>query len=603
MHPRIKPVALLVPLLSVTATHAEQNLDPIIVTATRQESRIAEVLADVTVIDREQIERNAGGTVIDLLGQQAGIQIATTGGPGTSSSLYVRGTRPDQTKILVDGLPINSVDLSGSPLRFLPLANVERIEILRGPASTLYGADAVGGVIQIFTRKGTGGLKADGFVGYGTQDTFQANAGLSAGNEHWRFRLEGNHDYSHSISAQRRVSQKDADKDAYRNSGGAVSASILPQAGHEIGFSYRQNEGRAHYDNFGGNTPNDAYNDFRTKQWQVFSNNRLTDSWTSKLQYGQTSDWQKNYATWAPQGSYFETENRQLSWQNNISLPLGKALLGVERVEQEAVYEGGFDNKEISNNSVFAGWSGNYGNHRWQASGRNDDHSEFGGKNTYALGYGYQLSKEWRAHASYGTSFKAPSLYQLYDQWSGNALLKPEEGKNREAAIIWERGSQTASATYYLNRVENMIDWSSSTWRYLNVSKAKLEGVTLAYSGRFGDWSLRATYDWLDAIDEDTDLRLGRRARNKALIGVARNWGALETGVEVIGVSGRYDTNTETDPLGGYGLVNLTAKYAVDKTLSVEGRINNLFDKDYELAKGYNTLGFNAFVGIRYTPQ
>jgi vitamin B12 transporter len=605
MHTRLKPLAALLPLLFVGDLYAQQALDPVVVTATRQESRVSEVLADVTVVERAEIERNAGGTVIDLLAQQPGIQISTNGGPGTSASVYVRGARPDQTKVLIDGLPINSVDLAGSPLRFIPLANVERIEILRGPASTLYGADAIGGVIQIFTRKGTSGLKADGFIGYGTQDTFQANAGVSGGGEHWRFRLEGNHDYSQSISAQKNVSLKDADKDAYRNSGGAASASFLPIQGHELGFAYRENEGRAHYDNFGGNTTNDAYNDFRTKQWQVFSNNRFTSAWSSKLQYGQTNDWQKNYATWAPQGSYFETESRQLSWQNDISLPLGlgKALIGAERLEQEAVYEGGFDKKEISNNSIFAGWSGNWDAHRWQISGRNDDHSQFGDKSTYALAYGYQLTKQWRAHASYGTSFKAPSLYQLYDQWSGNTLLKPEEGKNREAAIIWESGSQTASATYYLNRVENMIDWSSTTFSYQNVSKARLEGVTLAYAGRFDDWTLRATYDWLDATNEDTNLRLGRRARNKALIGVSKSWGALETGIEWVGVGNRYDTNSETTPLSGYSLVNLTAKYAVNKTLSVEGRVNNLFDKDYELAKGYNTLGFNAFVGIRYTPQ
>ncbi len=606
MHSRLKSLAALLPLSLSASLHAEQTLDPVVVTATRQETRVSEVLADVSVIERDEIERNGGGTVADLLARQPGIQAATSGGPGTTASFYVRGARPDQTKVLVDGLPINSLDLSGSPLRYLPLANVERIEILRGPASTLYGADAIGGVIQIFTRQGTPGLKADGFIGYGTHDTFQTNVGLSGGDEQWRFRLDGNYDYSKSVSAQKNATNRDADKDPYQNSGGAASLSFLPAKGHEMGLIYRQNTGRTHYDS--GNVPADgtfdAYVDFRTEQWQVFSHNALLETWTSKLQYGQTTDWQENHADWAPEGSYLKTENELLSWQNDITLPLGTALLGVERLEQKAAPRDSFVGEDkTTNNSVMAGWGGNRGAHRWQVGARRDDHSEFGGQNTWSAAYGYQLARQWRARFSYGTSFKAPSLYQLYDQWSGNENLKPEKGRSREAAIVWEDGNQTASATYYLNRVENMIDWSADTYRYRNVSKARLEGVTLAYTGRFDDWTLRADYDWLDATDEDTDFRLGRRARNKALIGVSKSWGALETGVEVVGVGSRYNTNIETGRMGAYGLVNLTARYAIDKNLAIEARIDNLFDRDYETVKGYNTLGFSAFVGLRYTPQ
>ncbi len=603
MHPRLGPLAALLSLPFVAHAQPNPDLEQIVVTATRQESRISEVLADMTVIGRAEIERFAGGTMMELLARQPGIQISTSGGPGTSASLYVRGTRPDQTKILVDGMPINSLDLSGSPLRYLPLANVERIEILRGLGATMYGADAVGGVIQIFTRRGSPGFKADTFVGAGNHGSYQAGAGLAGGDAHWRFRIDGSHDYSDSVSAQKNARNRDADRDSYRNSAGSVSLSFLPAAGQELGVLYRRNEGRAHYDS--GMTPADgnfdAYVDFETEQWQLFSNNRMNDVWTSRLQYARAMDRQDDYASWAPQGSYLQTHGKQLSWQNDVSLPLGTAVLGIERLQQEASPAASFTgDRRISLNGVFAGWNADLGPHRWQLSARNDDHSRFGNESTHALGYGYQLSPQWRLQGSYATSFKAPSLYQLYDQYSGNAGLEAEKGKNREVALVWERGMQSASATWYLNRIDDMIDWSFATWRYLNVSKARLEGVTLAWSGRVGDWALHASYDWLDATNEDTGLRLGRRARNTLVLGADRSRGALTGGIELAAASARHDSNSETGSLGGYGLLNLNARYALSRSLSIEGRIDNLFDRDYELSRGYNTLGRSAFIGIRY---
>ena len=252
---------------------------------------------------------------------------------------------------------------------------------------------------------------------------------------------------------------------------------------------------------------------------------------------------------------------------------------------------------------MIAGWSANHGNHRWQLSARQDDHSEFGGQKTYALAYGYQLTDALRAQASYGTAFKAPSLYQLFSSWYGNANLKPEEAKNREAALIWELGNQSVSATWYLNKVENLIDYSFASKTYENISSSRLEGVTLSYTGQFSEWSVRAAYDWLDARNEDTGQRLGRRARDKATLAVTRQWGAWKTGAEWVGVGPRFNTNTETGEMGGYGLVNLTARYAINTELAIEGRINNLFDKNYETVSGYNTAGFNAFIGLRYQPK
>lgn len=608
MYPRMKPLAALLPALFALSSQAAEQLaalDTVVVTATRQQMRASELLADVSVIDRKEIERNGQGSIADLLARQPGIQMASNGGPGTTTSLYIRGARPDQTKVLIDGIPINSVDLSGSPLRFIPLADVERIEILRGPAATLYGADAVGGVIQIFTKRGEPGLHADGFVGYGSRSTAQLSAGLSGGNEYWRFRVEGNRQSSDSISSRRNASNKDADTDPYRNSGGAASLSFLPARGHEVGLAYRRNEGRTYYDSSSGTGNFDSRVLFESEQWQIFTKNRILTNWDSKLNYAEAVDYQNNFYAGAPVGGDFlRTHSKQLGWQNDIKLPLGSALILAERLEQSVTPQTSFAaDSEISINSLAAGWMANYDIHRWQISGRHDNHSQFGKSDTYALAYGLQLTKEWRTHVSYGTAFKAPSLYQLFDQYSGNALLQPEKAKNREAALIWDTGTQTVSATYYLNRIENLIDWSFSTFRYQNVSRARLEGVTLTYQGHFDEWTLGASADFLDARNEDSKQKLGRRANHKASVSLSRRFGPLDIGGEFIAVGKRFNTNTESGEMSGYALSNLVGRYAINRELAIEGRINNLFDKEYETALGYGTFGRNAFIGVRYSPK
>ena len=616
------PVALAsvlsIPAFSQAQT-ADTTLPPVVVTATRQETRVSELLSDVTVIDRSEIERSGGQTIEDLLFRQAGIQMSRNGGTGAAASFFVRGANSDQLKVLVDGLPVSNAQSLSSvgALADIPLSEIERIEIVRGPASTLYGADAIGGVIQIFTRKGTQGTKADGFVGYGTQNSFQSNLGVSGGGDNWHFRVAGNSESTDGISALRNARNQDADRDRYRNNGASASFSFTPAAGHELGASIRQNEGRSYYDNGSGPYSDDSFDshaNFRTRQWQLYSKNRLASFWNSTLQYGQTSDVRTDFNPYAPaSGNKLEVENRLLNWQNDVALPLGKLLLAAEHQEQKVAPDSSYGgNDSVHTNALLAGWTANWNRHSWQLNLREDDNSAFGDKGSYSLAYGYRISPQWRAHASYGTAFKAPSLSQLYGI-GGNAALRPEESRNREIGLTWEQGGQSVSATYYLNKIDNLITWvdnASPPWfgQLENVSQARMEGVTLAYAGRLGSWDLHAAYDWLQATDETTGDLLLRRARNKASFALDRHWGALQTGVELVAVGSSRDIYANDGRLGGYGLTNLTARYAVSKTVSIEGRVNNLFDRKYALAalspeQPYGTLGINAFIGIRYTPN
>jgi vitamin B12 transporter len=609
------------PLYAQTAPDApadpdapQGTLPPVVVTATRQAERADALLSDVTVIDQAEIQRNLGGTVADLLGRQPGIQMARSGGPFTAASLYIRGANSDQTLVLVDGVPVTSLDPSGSALPQMALADVDHIEIVRGPASTLYGANALGGVIQIFTKKGApDGVHVDAFAGYGTHATRQGNVGLSAGGQQWRLRVDGFYTGAKSIPAQAGGTNHDARADPYRNDGGSVSFALLPAAGHELGISYRENSGLTHYSS--GNVPPDGTFDdrmsYRNSVWQVYAKDRLTSFWHSTLRYGESSGSETSIDDYSPTGSTLAVTNRQLGWQNDLDLPAhwGRLLVAFEHLQQQGASSDGLaSGSGMDNNSALAGWTDSYGPHSWQLNARFDDNSVYGSKATYSAAYGYQIAPEWRARASYGTAFKAPTLYQLYAPFYGNAALRPEVSANREIGLTWERGGQSASATWYLNHVSHMIDWVCSTadcydGAYQNVDRAKLQGLTLAYDGRFGPWSVHAGYDWLQAIDANTGLLLGRRARNRAALALTRHWGPWTAGVEGQFVGARYDTNTDAVRLGGYSLINLTLHYAIDKTVALEGRIDNLFNKHYELAQGYNTPGVMVFVGVRYTPR
>lgn len=596
----------------VAAQTSANALTPVVVTATRQEARANEVLSDVTVINRETIERVGQGTIVDLLNRQPGMQTVQLGGPGTTTDFQLRGSRSDQVKILIDGVPINSMDTKGSPLRTIPLDEVERIEILRGTASALYGADAIGGVIQIFTRKPKSGLSGDVYVGAGSNNTQRTSASLSFGSEMLSGRIYGSDYYSRGISSVRNARNFDADRDSYSTHGVGGSLSFRPAAGHEVTFSGMANSGTLHADSTSGAGTYDSRTDFYNSVWSIASRNKFTDSWTSTLRYGVNVQDDVSFTSATAAGrSPLRTENAQITWQNDIKLPIGTLLALVEQQEQKAAPVSRFPrNNEATLQSAQLGWNARVGKHSWQLGGRYDEHSNFGSKGTYSTAYGYQLSEQWRANVGASSGFRAPTMYQLFATLPGslqpNPDLQPETAQNRELSVIWEKGSHTASATYYRNSVSNLIDYSSASQMYRNISQARLEGWTLSYQGRLNDWTLSAALDLLDAENTQTKKDLSRRTKERLSLAVDYDWGVLKTGAELVAVGRRYDRDDETRPLGGYTLLNLTSRYVVNKNLSLDARVDNLTDKQYSNAMTtsatpvfYNTLGRTLFVGAR----
>ena len=341
-----------------------------------------------------------------------------------------------------------------------------------------------------------------------------------------------------------------------------------------------------------------------------YGRHRLSDIWSMTLRLGQSQDESRNLNNGVLSKSY-KTVQTQYQFQNDIRLPLGMALLALERVDQQVVTTNNYSLNERAINSALAGWTGGFGPHRLQANIRQDSNTQYGLQSTGVLSYGYQWSGNWRSSVSWGTAFKSPTLNDLYyptDEYGNvaNASLKPENSTNREASVRYETDAQQSSATYYQNDISNLITWAandSGLWTPSNVANAKLRGWTFAHKQELGHYQVVGSLDLQDPNDQTLNKTLIYRAREIAKLGLSRNMGNLNIGGELQSNAKRYADTANTIELGGYTLMNLRAQYKLNKEWSVFARANNIFDKRYVLVDGFATPGISLFAGIRYTPK
>lgn len=600
-------------LFSNQLTAAESiELNDVVVTASRTEQPRKSVIADVTVIDSEEIERAGQSTFIELLQTQPGIEVYSTGGPGTSTGVFLRGTNASQVVVLIDGLRVGSATLGTTSFENIPLAQIEKIEILRGPAANLYGQDAVGGVIQIFTKKSNGAQQFHAAVGYGSYNTKTAEAGVSGKANDIQFALNISSSDTDSFSAKDIKTGAQADKDGYRNlaASGYLAYTVAP--GHEVGVQIFSSNSHANYDS--SNTFNNYINSSQLA-YSLFSKNQITTIWHSTLSAGEGIDDSNNQYDVGFGGS-FKTKQRQYSWQNNVTLPLGTLTLAYDRLEQRVISDTLYDKTSRNSNGYLIGYLANIGDHTVQANLRSDHSSQFGTNNTGSLAYAYSFTPNWRASASYGTAFKAPTFSDLYypsDAYGvySDPNLKAEQSRNIEAGIHYDADTTSVSATVYDNKINNFIALDSNYFP-VNID-AKIKGLTLAASQKWGNLTLKGSTDFQSPHDETNDTTLARRANRHASANLSYNWQDWRLGTELVSSSLRYNDAGNQVKLNGYALLNLLADYKINSDWKIQGRVNNLLDKDYVLASTatastpnapvYNTPGANLFVSVRWEPS
>ena len=609
-------------LAALPEAHAQsagrKGLEPVFVTATRSPQALSQVLADATVITRADIERQAFGGLADLLRSQACFEMVRNGNPGANTSLFVRGAETRHTKVLIDGVPYDSQRTDGASWQSLPLAQIERIEIVRGAASAIYGSDAIGGVVQIFTRKGEGAPLLELGVGGGNNGLAKLDASISGMSG--MSGMSGIFDYALSVASERSDGfntrpvigdpSYSPDIDGYRSRSVSLRLGAQLNKAHRVDLIGIDSHINSQYD---------ATIKPKVDDRNINAARALRAAWTAQwspaldtsFSVGESTD---NYET---KPSVYKTETRTRSTALSAGLKLGGGQLNgsLERREDKLVNTSVAGGKaDRHQDAVGLGYLWSAGPLSLQAHARHDSDSEFGSANTGTLAAGYQLSPQWRLLSSYGTAFKAPSLYQRFSQY-GKADLQPEKGKNAEIGLHFTQGVHSASLTGYRNLINDLIVFGApgpcpdGFGCYENVGQARLQGLSLKGNTSLGAVRLSGSLDLQSP--KDVTERAGHKNYGKVLARRAKTHGSLRAETDLAGwalgaqvmASGKRTDNLNTGfKLGGYVTLDLDAQYSLNQQLRLQLKLDNAFDRKYETARGYANAPFQFFVGLRYTP-
>ncbi|GAB3661040.1 TonB-dependent receptor domain-containing protein [Ramlibacter alkalitolerans] len=595
------PLAL---ALSACGAAAQTTLREVVVSAARTEQAVQDALPATTLITRREIEQAQTPDLPTLLRRLTGGELAQTGQQGSVAGVFLRGAEPRHTLVLVDGVPINNLNFGLPAIEHIPLADVERIEVVRGNVSSLYGSAAIGGVIQIFTRQPTATPFAALTVQGGSRGLVQVDATGSvklASGTGLRASAEGLRDRGFNAIRQEERPGTNPDRDGYRRH--AASLAVTQDLGaHSIGLKLRDARGRVDFDNeFGPATQRDSSR-FVEQVATLDGRFRLTPTLRVDAAFTRAVDKLDADEAAFPFFVDSRSDGAQVGaeWQ---AAPGQRVTAGLEHTRQHITSDTAYERDRRTVDGARIGYALDAGKHQLQLNARHDRYSDFGSANTWLAAYGYQLTPAWRASVSASTGFRAPSFNDLFFPFGiGNPDLRPERVRSTELALQYVVGGQEVRATLFQNRFHDLIG-SDSAFHTINVGRARNRGLELAYAGRVLEYALRAGVTAQDPRDLDDDTRLVRRARVFGHVGVTRERGPWQWGGN-LRFSGDREDRFQGTPvrLGGYGVLDLTAAYTVSPQVKVFGRIENVFDHGYETAFGYRQAGRGAFVGVRWQP-
>lgn len=590
------------------------ELSPVVVTATRTAVTVDESLAAVSVVTREDIERNQAQSVPDILRTLPGVSISTNGGRGKTASVNVRGTNPDQVLVLIDGIRVGSATFGTTPFQDLPIDLIDRIEVVRGPRSSLYGSEAIGGVIQIFTRRGGGKTGARASVGAGTYNTINASVGLSGGGAGGWYDLSGSLEETEGFNAcTGRPSPRAGCGVIQNDRDGYASRSFSLRGGYDWGerASVDVHWLRSDNENEFDGSPRTFGNEERSRQQVLGARLEVmpTDFWDLSLSGGRSWDKSRIYFD----GDFkdrFDTMRDSLSLQNDLRFGPHRLTAGVDyQLDQvDGTTEYGEDSRD--NTGIFGEYLVRWGDADFKFGLRHDDNEQFGGQTTGSIAAGYDLPFGVRAFAAYGTAYRAPTFNELYFPPSlfgtGNPDLEPEQSKSIELGLSGRLAAVDWGLNAYYTDIDDLILFSED-FIPKNVDSALIRGLEMSASTRIYAWDVKATVDLVDPENRSSGANRGntlpRRARETATLDLDRQFGKARVGASLF-ISGRRFNDEENDvSLDGFGLLDLRAEYALSDSIRVQGRIENLFDEEYETVDFYKQSGRAFYFTMRYQPK
>ncbi|WP_085585902.1 MULTISPECIES: TonB-dependent receptor domain-containing protein [unclassified Pseudomonas] len=597
------------------------KLPDMLISANRQVEARNDSSAANTVFTRDDIERLQPQSVTDLLQRVPGVQVTQSGGRGSQPGIYIRGTQSAQSLVLVDGQRIGNATSGDSNLQHLNIEQIERVEVLRGSRSVIYGSDAIGGVIQIFTRRGAEpGLQPRMHVGFGSNQTWERSLGLSGGDEKTRFNLGASLDETAGIDRTHESYSSDSDHDAYRNQSLSLSLSHALSDDVEVGANLLDNRGKNGFDSpFGRydfqtdtSYQQQPYSDFAVSSFSGYVDARLNERWKSRLELGHSENRDKTLDKLSDERSVFNTYRDSVNWQNDLTLDARNSLiLGGDWYEDRVNSSTSFDEDSRWNRAAFI-------QHRYQADSfstelglRRDQNQQFGGQNSWSGTLTVPVNPDNDLLLSYSEGFRAPTFNDLYYPGFSNPDLKPETSKSYE--LQWRSqlsDSSRLEASLYRTDLEDAII-SGSNSRPQNVASARINGFEAALKQELYGWQSNLGVAVIDPRDRDSGHTLARRARRTLSWDLDRQFDRLGLGATWQAVSGSYDDLNNQHALGGYGLLGLRSSWALSREIKLDLKVDNLLDKDYSRVLyshgssqyGYREEGRAWMFAVTWTPQ